>query len=112
MTLIWSKRANQDLSDIMTYIAEDNPDAAQQVHDGINGHVERLREHPKLGKAGRLRRTRELVNARYLQYVVIYRVEMSHIRVLRVLRGSQQWPPDLSKSRSLSNNGIVEGQGA
>lgn len=93
MRMIWSHQAEQDLKHIVDFIADDNPSAAWSVRDAIREHVGRLQEHSKLGKAGRMKGTRELVNPHFPAYIVVYQLLDEDIVILRVLRGSQQWPP-------------------
>ena len=51
----------EDKARIIDYIAEDSPQAAIEQGDEIERQVERLLEHPRLGRPGRVRGTRELV---------------------------------------------------
>ena len=45
----WTAEAERWLRDIHDYIAEDNPEAAIQVIDGIYEKVQLLRQFPELG---------------------------------------------------------------
>jgi toxin ParE1/3/4 len=45
-----------------------------------------------MGRAGRVRGTRELV-VPGLPYIVIYRVRKDTIQIARILHGAQLWPP-------------------
>ena len=47
--------------------------------------------HPKLGRAGRIKGTRELVVSR-TSFIVAYRIEGQRIEVIRLLHGAQRWP--------------------
>lgn len=49
-----------------------------------------LDEHPLLGRAGRIKGTRELVV--HPNYIVFYRVVGTAVEVLRVKHAAQQWP--------------------
>ncbi|HBQ44447.1 MAG TPA: hypothetical protein DD716_02190 [Thiomicrospira sp.] len=49
-----------------------------------------LIEHPLLGKAGRIHKTRELVITAS-KYTVIYKAEAESITILRVFHQSQRW---------------------
>lgn len=55
------------------YIARDNPAAAARIASRIRQAVDRLEDHPNLGRPGRERGTRELVVAR-TRYLVAYSV--------------------------------------
>lgn len=93
MRLTWRPRATQERSDAIDYIAEDNPSAALGQLDRIEEQTDMLLLQPKLGRVGRVKGTRELVISR-TPFVVIYRLQgPQHIEILRVLHGSQEWPP-------------------
>lgn len=85
----WRDAARADLLSIVSYIAEDNPDAAQRLLDEIRGKTGRLPEHPKLYRSGRVVGTREMVCG---NYVIVYAETEERIVILRVLHGRQEWP--------------------
>jgi addiction module RelE/StbE family toxin len=87
----WTPSALADLKDAGDYIGQDNPPAAQAMAGRVQGGVEYLLEHPNLGRAGRVRGTRELVISGS-PFVVIYRVRFDQIQVLRVLHHARKWP--------------------
>jgi toxin ParE1/3/4 len=89
--LEWRQVARDDLLEIVDYISDDNPAAAQALKDEIEIKVSRLPHHPKLYRAGRVSGTREMVAHR--NYLVIYAEDKDVISILRVLHGAQQWPP-------------------
>jgi len=91
MQIKWHRKARQDLRHLRAYIAEGNPQAAASVARSILQAVERLPEHPAIGRPGRVMGTRELVVAG-TPYLVPYRVMGDVIVILRVLHGAQQWP--------------------
>jgi toxin ParE1/3/4 len=94
MRVRWSNKAKQDMEHHIEYIAADSPDAALNVQDAIYNHVDHLAEHPKLAKPGRVKNTRELVNAHFSNYIVVYMIRDDNVIVLRVLHAAQQWPPE------------------
>ncbi|GGF59783.1 hypothetical protein GCM10007301_19410 [Azorhizobium oxalatiphilum] len=87
--LEWREAARADLLHIVSYIAEDNPDAAQRVLDEIREKAARLPEYPRLYRPGRVEGTREMVCG---SYVVIYAESPAAVTILRVLHGRQEWP--------------------
>jgi toxin ParE1/3/4 len=88
----WREPARNDLLAILDYIAEDNPDAALRLVDEIEEKASRLRQRPKLYRAGRVPGTREMVVRR--NYVVVYAELAGAIAILRILHSAQQWPRD------------------
>ena len=86
----WLELARADLLEIVDYISDDNPDAAQRVKDDIEAKVEKLADFPKIGRPGQIEGTRELVARE--NYIVVYEEGAFTIRILRVLHAAQQWP--------------------
>jgi toxin ParE1/3/4 len=94
--LVWLRRAIVDRDELLDCIAQDNPLAAIKQGDRIAHQVERLTQHPEMGRAGRKEGTRELVVSR-TPFIVVYRIKGTRtkgqrIELLRVLHGAQQWP--------------------
>jgi toxin ParE1/3/4 len=87
----WSALAMADREAIFDHIELESPRAAVDVDRRIARQATILREHPMIGRAGRIEGTRELVVAR-LPYVIAYRILPDRIRILRVLHGAQHWP--------------------
>ena len=68
--------------------------AAAEQDEEIEHQVDMLMQHPKMGRPGRMKGTRELVISR-TPFIVVYRLEgTQRIEVIRLLHGSQQWPPE------------------
>ena len=95
MHLTWTDLANNDLDEIEDYlITKANPVIAIDVVISIIEKFESLLvDHPRAGRTGRVKATRELV-INSLPYVVIYRLKESigEIQILRVLHDAQDWP--------------------
>lgn len=94
MRIEWKETAREDARQIVAYIAQDNVTAAFDVLDEIERQVGQLEAHPKLGRAGRVKGTRELVISR-TPYIVAYRIDDEQLFIVRVLHGARQWPPML-----------------
>jgi addiction module RelE/StbE family toxin len=90
----WTRPALADLETIGDFVARDNPNAAARIVKRIVDAVERLGDHPHLGRAGRIAGTRELVIAE-TPYVVPYRVIDDDIQILAVIHGARRWPEKL-----------------
>lgn len=95
MQLKWTDLADTDLEKIETHIAQANSPAVaiDVVMNIIDSAYLILPDHPRAGRQGRLKNTRELV-VDGLPFIVIYResVSTSCIEILRVLHDAQQWP--------------------
>ena len=94
MILAWSTFAMSDREAIFDHIERESPRTATEVDRRIAEQAAILREHPMIGRVGRIVGTRELVVAR-LPYVIAYRIMAGRIRILRVLHGAQRWPAEV-----------------
>ncbi len=83
MRLIITEPAEQDLRDMVAYIAADNPSAARAVYQKVVATAQHLADLPALGRTGQLPDTRELLVSG-LPYLIVYRVHRDTIAVLAV----------------------------
>ncbi len=93
MRVRWLPAAIEDLVAIRDYIATDKPASAEEVAHRIRVTVDYLRDHPGIGRPGRIHGTRELVVAG-LPYIVPYRVKREVIEILGVFHTSREWPTE------------------
>jgi toxin ParE1/3/4 len=87
----WTTPAAKALLAIQDYIARENPRAAFEVAQHIRIAVNQLREHPRMGRDGRVRGTYELV-IHGIPYIVPYRIKGKEVQVLSVYHMSRKWP--------------------
>ena len=89
--LEWRQQATDDLAELVGYIADDNPDAAQELKDEIESKAAKLPDHPKLYKPSiRVKGMREMVVRR--NYIVLYRETAELVEVVNVVHARQKWP--------------------
>jgi toxin ParE1/3/4 len=86
----WTRPALADWEAIGDFIARDNPGAAKRIVAGFGASVDASRNHPNLGRAGRLIGTRDLVVAG-TPYVIPYRVVGDDFEILAVFHGARRW---------------------
>jgi toxin ParE1/3/4 len=91
MQIVWLSRARIAREKAIEWIAKENLTAALNQLDEIERQVDLLVAHPKLGRIGRVKGTRELVISR-TPFIVLYRVIGNEIQVLNFLHSSQQLP--------------------
>jgi toxin ParE1/3/4 len=91
LEVVWLRTALRNLDEEATYIAQDNPQAAQQVVTRISHAIELLANRPGLGRPGRVPGTRELLVAK-TRYLIPYRVRGRRIEILRVFHTSRKPP--------------------
>lgn len=93
-SVVWTRRALKRLEQIGVYISEDSPQAASRVVARISSATAALTDYPEMGRAGRVKGTRELPLTE-LPYIVAYRVKARHIEILTIIHTAQKWPDDL-----------------
>lgn len=91
MRIVWLTRARIARENAIEFIAQENSIAALHQLDEIEHQIDLLVEHPKLGRPGRVKGTRELVISR-TPFIALYRIVGDEIQVLNFLHGAQQWP--------------------
>ncbi len=92
---VLTPRAVADLDAIWSYIAEDNPEAADRVEAAILAACSGLARHPLMGT-----RRREITElpvrfwavTRFPNFVVVYRPEFRPLQVIAVLHGKRNLP--------------------
>ena len=91
MRIEWRPLAERDLVEIVTYIAKDNPLAANTVFEEIKNQISMLAKYPYLGRVGRVKKTRELVILR-TPYLAPYQILNEAVNILRIVHGACKWP--------------------
>jgi len=79
------------LQGIWSYIAHDNPVAADRIIAAIEASADMLLSFPKLGRPGRRHGTRELPVVR-TPYILVYRLNGSEVQIAHVIHGARDWP--------------------
>lgn len=90
MRVRWLDEAVTDLQALRTYIAHDNP-AAAEVAQRIREAVRIMADYPAAGRPGRVPHTREFIVSG-TPYILPYRVRADAVEILRVLHAAQKWP--------------------
>lgn len=85
--------AEEDLNEILDYIALDNFRSALKLADSFDKVFARLADHPYLGK---IPDEFELANARYRflvhdDYIIFYKIESENILIHRILHGARDY---------------------
>ena len=84
-----TRRAAEDLIDIWSMIARDDPSAADRVLEAIEQRWQQLVQHPYSG----ISREEIAPGLRHLvirQYLILYRVGAETIEIVRVLHGRRK----------------------
>jgi toxin ParE1/3/4 len=92
MPIRWLRTALRNLDRHANYIAKDNPDAARRAVERVQAAVSQLTQYPSMGRIGRVAGTRELIIGGPA-WIIVYRVRAADIEIIRILHGTQKWPP-------------------
>jgi toxin ParE1/3/4 len=87
----WLKTALRNLDEEISYIASDDPAAAQLVLDRIMHAISLLSTRPSMGRTGRVSGTRELIVPK-TRYLIPYRFRRGTIEILRLFHASRRPP--------------------
>lgn len=90
LRLEWSIKALIDFDEAQTYIALENPFAAQTVAERIWQASQRLTETPNIGRPDLVPGTRHWVVDR-TPYLMVYRVTPASVQILRLWHGRRDW---------------------
>lgn len=85
--------AEEDLAEIISFIAAENPIAANSIADKIEKNIELLSENPMLGRIPRDEDIKNL-SYRYIivqNYTVFYTIEERTIFIHRILHGTRNY---------------------
>jgi len=85
--------AEEDFTEIISFIADNNPTAAEEMAVKIEKNIELLAENPMLG---RIPRDEDIKNLgyRYIiiqNYIVFYTIEEKTILIHRILHGARNY---------------------
>lgn len=94
----WTDQATRQLDLAHDYIAlSSSEEVAARVTMRIATSVQQLDAFPMLGRAGRVRGTRELVISN-TPFIAAYAIGRNRIVVLAIYHGAQQWPEEFHQS--------------
>lgn len=89
MRIRWTEKAEQQLDEIESYIAQDNPAVATRVIIDIIESARQLIQFTNSGRPGRKEGTRELVLVG-TPYILVYRTRAAEIQISNVLHGAMR----------------------
>lgn len=94
LSIVRTDRADEDLIDIWSHIAAENPNAADRVLDAIEARWQQLAQHPYSGVAREdiAEGIRQLV---WGEYLTLYRLIDGKVEIIRVLHGRRKIAPKI-----------------
>ena len=87
------KIAEEDFTELVSYIAADNPTAADAIATKIEKNLDLLSQNPNLGRIPRDEEIRNL-GYRYIivqNYIIFYTLESKTIYIHRILHGARNY---------------------
>jgi toxin ParE1/3/4 len=81
-------RADNDLDEIWSYIAQDNPSAADRFIDSLGEKFAMLAAHPHAGRPSDALRP-GLRRLSFGNYAIFYRIESNCVEIARILHGAR-----------------------
>jgi len=94
MKIIWSPIAVDRVSEIASYIAQENPAAAEKRVDAVFRKVNDLQTFPESGRIVSETQNKTIRELIYGNYRLIYRLEEKRISILTIRYGKQILPVD------------------
>lgn len=91
MNVVWTPRASHGLKDARDFVAAGDPAAATRIAARIVERADQLASFPRIGRAGRVAGTFELVVVG-TPYIVAYRLSPGQVEILAVLHSRRRWP--------------------
>ena len=92
MKVRWTSQAASDLREAHDYIAKnDDVATAQKIIVKVLDAISALPNHPKMGRRGRVKGTRELIVSG-TPFLVPYCIRKEHVAILGVIHGRRRWP--------------------
>ena len=91
MKVRWTATARQDRIEIRQFIAAENPSAAARMDVLFSEAANRLAQHPKLGRPGKIIGTREIIP--HANYRLVYEIDGQTVWILTVIHTARLWPP-------------------
>lgn len=89
MALRWAERARTDVRELRTYIAQDSPYYARQFVARIFRAVDKLVDHPKIGRPVPEAEREDVRELLVQPYRIIYVVQSTTIHIVTVVHGAR-----------------------
>lgn len=92
--IIWSLQAREDLRDIVTFIAVDNPMAAESFGFLLMSKVDLLAQFPKLGRVVPEEQNESLREVILRPYRIVYQLleQQNTVAIIRIWHGARGEP--------------------
>ena len=94
MRVVRSQQAIEDIIDIICYLRENSPPAAKRFRANVRTSLQQLASNPLIGRPDifdhpKLQDIRRWSVRGFPNYLIYYRVEQSHLLIIRILHGAR-----------------------
>lgn len=98
--IVWTKSAQEDLKQIVSFIAVDNPSAAERFGVAFIDQVEQIAQFPWSGRRVPEKKTERLRELIYAPYRIIYEISgnQSIIYIVRIWHAARGQPQRVTYS--------------
>ena len=86
----WKLAARLDLIEIIDYIAQENPQAAEKIKRLLDDTAERLGEMPYINRRGQVTGTREKIA--HKNYIIVYRITSDKVEIINIVHNHKNYP--------------------
>ncbi len=91
MKIVLTPTANHDIKHIYNYVIENGDiSTAEKVLNSVENMIDHLEKFSELGKAGRVKNTRELIVPKLL-FIIVYKIYKTHIAIISIIHTSKKW---------------------
>ncbi len=92
--IIWSKEAREDLREIVTFIAQDNPTAAESFGYLLISKIDVLAQFPQIGRVVPEEQNENIREIIFRSYRIVYQtlVEKQIVAIARLWHGARGEP--------------------
>ncbi len=92
MKIVWSPLAVDRASEIVDYISQDSPLAADKWIHTVYSKIEQLRSYPESGRIVPEINDRQFRELIYGNYRIVYHIETNQLSILTIRHGKQILP--------------------
>lgn len=91
LSILEARGALKTLSDTLTYYDTQQSGLGARFLRSYDDQIDRLRDMPQIGRAGRVFGTRELIMQDF-PFLIVYRVRQEYVQILRLIHQSMKYP--------------------
>jgi plasmid stabilization system protein ParE len=91
LTILETTKVLLTLSDVLEYYEKQQKGLGARFLSYYDAQLQRIQDMPKIGRAGKVFGTRELVMQNF-PFCVVYRIRKDYLEIIRLLHQSMKYP--------------------